>query len=83
MMLFHAEAGSQTSTPTPTGRTARIKTLSEQELDKIQNMSSASELEPAERKRQYSALRRAINKSMNPALTMKFRMANDGERFLT
>lgn len=33
-----------------------------------------------ERKRQYSALRRAIRASASPALTNKFELCNDSER---
>ena len=33
-----------------------------------------------ERKRQYAALRRAILKNANPALTAKFSLCDDGER---
>ncbi|CAE7222452.1 unnamed protein product [Symbiodinium necroappetens] len=34
-----------------------------------------------ERKRQYAALRRAILKKNNPALTAKFSLCSDGDRF--
>ena len=34
-----------------------------------------------ERKRQYSALRRAVYREAPPALVAKFSLANDGERF--
>ena len=33
-----------------------------------------------ERKRQYAALRRAILKNVNPALSAKFSLCDDGER---
>ncbi|CAK8987453.1 unnamed protein product [Durusdinium trenchii] len=44
-------------------------------------MASPSEMERSERKRQYSALRRAIHRAANPALTAKFSLCNDTERF--
>eukprot|EP00435_Cladocopium_sp_Y103_P073749 s121_g45.t1 len=44
-------------------------------------MSSPQEMECDERKRQYSALRRAIRASANPALTSKFELCSDTERF--
>ena len=37
-------------------------------------------MDPCERKRQYSAMRRAIAKSCEPALLAKFQLCNDGER---
>ena len=45
-------------------------------------MTKPSDLEYSERKRQYSALRRAIIKDANPALVAKFSLASDGERLL-
>ncbi|CAL1143695.1 unnamed protein product [Cladocopium goreaui] len=44
-------------------------------------MSSPQDMDPDERKRQYSALRRAIRASANPALTSKFELCSDTERF--
>lgn len=69
------EASDQ-STPS-TGKTQRMTTLSEDQKADLLNMSKASDMDPAERKRQYSALRRAIYKDAAPAL-----VAKDGERFL-
>ena len=54
--------------------------LTEEQKQKISEMSSPSQMESNERKRQYSALRRAIRASGNPALTNKFEAANDAER---
>ena len=45
-------------------------------------MTKPSDIEYSERKRQYSALRRAIIKDANPALIAKFSLASDGERLL-
>ena len=45
-------------------------------------MTSASDMETGERKRQYSALRRAIYKDASPALVAKFSLATDVERLL-
>ena len=45
-------------------------------------MTKASDMDPEERKRQYSALRRAIYRDATPALVAKFSVANDADRFL-
>ena len=58
----------------------RISTLSEDAKAKIESMASPSELQRDERKRQYSALRRAIIKSCSPSLLAKFSLCRDGER---
>lgn len=52
--------------------------LSEDQKEAIQ----ASEMDPAERKRQYAALGRAIKRSANPALVLKYENCSDSERRL-
>ncbi|CAJ1459454.1 unnamed protein product [Effrenium voratum] len=59
----------------------RIKNLSQEEKDKIESMSGPSDMPYDERKRQYSALRRAISRANSPALTAKFALCSDSERF--
>ncbi|CAK9029492.1 unnamed protein product [Durusdinium trenchii] len=44
-------------------------------------MASPSGMPPDERKKQYSAMRRAIVKTCEPALLAKFQLASDGERW--
>lgn len=58
----------------------RIKNLSQEEKDKIESMSGPSDMPYDERKRQYSALRRAISRANSPALTAKFALCSDSER---
>jgi hypothetical protein len=62
------------------GKTRRITKLSEQQKKDIGEMASPSQMPKAERKRQYSALRRAIVKSCEPALLAKFSLSSDAER---
>ena len=54
--------------------------LSDEEKAKIAKMAGPKEMEPTERKRQYSALRRAIRGSASAALTTKFELCSDNER---
>lgn len=81
------ETGSITTTtassrhPKATTGKARMTQLSQEQKDHIASMSSPQEMECDERKRQYSALRRAIRASANPALTSKFELCSDTERF--
>ena len=58
----------------------RVLKLTDQQKEDIESMASPSCMEPSERKRQYSAMRRAIAKSCEPALLAKFQLCNDGER---
>ena len=48
----------------------------------IQPVVCCQEMPYKERKRQYAALRRAILKKNNPALTAKFSLCSDGDRYL-
>ena len=54
--------------------------LTQEQKDHIAAMSAPQEMDCDERKRQYSALRRAIRASANPALTSKFELCSDNER---
>ena len=54
--------------------------LTQEQKDQIATMSSPQDMDPDERKRQYSALRRSIRASANPALTSKFELCSDTER---
>ena len=47
------------------------------------NMVHCQDMPYKERKRQYAALRRAILKKNNPALTAKFSLCSDGDRCLS
>ena len=58
----------------------RIQHLSEEDKLKLEAMASPADMDSGERKRQYSAMRRAIAKSAEPALLAKFQLSNDGER---
>ena len=49
--------------------------------ESILAMTKPSDLNPDERKRQYSSLRRAIYRDAPPALVAKFQMCSDAERF--
>ena len=74
-------------TPTPSDsekrqKTQRLTSLSDTQKQELANMTKASDMEPEERKRQYSALRRAIYKDAPAALVAKFSLANDSERSL-
>lgn len=57
-----------------------MKELTEEQKQELASMSKPSDMDPSERKRQYSALRRAIIKDANPALVAKFSLASDAER---
>lgn len=70
----------QEADPKATVGTSRILKLSPDQKEELQSMATPSCMEPAERKRQYSAMRRAIAKSCEPALLAKFQLCNDGER---
>ncbi len=72
---------SDQSTPS-SAKTSRMTTLSDEQKNDLLSMSKASDMDPDERKRQYSALRRAIYKDASPALVAKFSLATDAERFL-
>ena len=61
-------------------RTARLVDLDEDQKAKILAMSKASDMDRPERKRQYSALRRAILKEASPQLVAKFTFCSDRER---
>ena len=60
----------------------RLTILSDEQKQQVADMTKPSDIEYSERKRQYSALRRAIIKDANPALIAKFSLASDGERLL-
>ena len=66
--------------PKATHGTSRIQKLDAEQKELLEAMASPAGMEPAERKRQYSAMRRAIAKSCEPALLAKFQLCNDGER---
>ncbi|CAL1154720.1 unnamed protein product [Cladocopium goreaui] len=72
---------SQADDEPSTGKKARVKELTEEQKQELASMSKPSDMDPSERKRQYSALRRAIIKDANPALVAKFSLASDAERF--
>ena len=55
--------------------------LNTEQKDAILAMTKPSDLNPEERKRQYSSLRRAIYRDAPPALVAKFQMCSDAERF--
>jgi len=59
-----------------------MKNIDEDTKLAISSMTCPADLPADERKRQYASLGRAINREANPALVAKYRMANDGERFL-
>ena len=65
------------------GKAARVMKLTDDEKQKIQEMATPQCMESSERKRQYSAMRRAIAKSCEPALLAKFQLSNDSERCLS
>ncbi|CAE7905167.1 unnamed protein product, partial [Symbiodinium necroappetens] len=62
-------------------KTKRATDLSAEDKDRINQMTSPQDIPRAERKRQYAALRRAILKNANPALTAKFSLCSDSDRF--
>ena len=81
--LFHHPIYSTLqATPSTSGKKQRMTNLSDEQKLELAAMTSASDMEPGERKRQYSALRRAIYKDASPALVAKFSLAADGERLL-
>ena len=55
--------------------------LSDQQKASISEMATPKQMPYDERKRQYSALRRAITRSCEPALLAKFSLSTDGERW--
>eukprot|EP00434_Breviolum_minutum_P010436 symbB.v1.2.009202.t2/scaffold580.1/size320225/4 len=65
----------------PTRGTARMTQLSQSQKDALSDMASPSCMDAGERKRQYAALGRAINKSCNPQLLAKYQLCNDSERW--
>ncbi|CAE7586987.1 unnamed protein product, partial [Symbiodinium microadriaticum] len=62
-------------------KTKRLTKLTDEEKAGIMEMTSPQDIPREERKRQYSALRRAILRSANPALTAKFSLCDDDSRF--
>ena len=58
----------------------RIAKLTDEQKANIESMASPAEMDYAERKRQYAAMRRAIHKSAEPALLAKFQLSTDGDR---
>ena len=63
------------------GKTSRITKLTDEQKANISNMATPKQMPYDERKRQYSALRRAITRSCEPALLAKFSLSTDGERW--
>ena len=59
----------------------RMTKLSEEQKDQIRDMASPQCMEASERKRQYSAMGRAIHKSCNPSLLAKYQLCSDTERW--
>ena len=55
--------------------------LDTKQKEAIQAMATSQGLPRDERKRQYSALRRAIQSSANPGLLAKYSLCNDSERW--
>jgi hypothetical protein len=55
--------------------------LNDQQKASISEMATPKQMPYDERKRQYSALRRAITRSCEPALLAKFSLSTDGERW--
>ena len=55
--------------------------LSDERKANISEMAGPKQMPYDERKRQYSALRRAITRSCEPALLAKFSLSTDGERW--
>ena len=53
--------------------------LSDERKANISEMAGPKQMPYDERKRQYSALRRAITRSCEPALLAKFSLSTDGE----
>lgn len=70
----------QTTTPGHE-KVQQLTNLNDEQKQQIAEMTKPSDMDPAERKRQYSALRRAIYRDATPALVAKFSIAKDGERF--
>ena len=59
----------------------RMTKLSEDQKEQIRQMASPQCMEASERKRQYSAMGRAIHKSCNPSLLAKYQLCSDTERW--
>lgn len=57
-----------------------VKNLSQEQKDLIANMATPADMSTEERKRQYSALRRAVVKSCSAPLLAKFQLCSDSER---
>ena len=55
--------------------------LSEDQKEQIRQMATPQCMEASERKRQYSAMGRAIHKSCNPSLLAKYQLCSDTERW--
>ena len=64
----------------PVEKKQRIRAVTDDQREQIEAMTSPADMPHEERKRQYSALRRAINADASPALVCKFKLANDSER---
>jgi hypothetical protein len=83
ILICSTDCSVQESMPTSSKATTgkpRVLKLTDQQKEDIESMASPSCMDPSERKRQYSAMRRAIAKSCEPALLAKFQLCNDGER---
>ncbi|CAK9118575.1 unnamed protein product [Durusdinium trenchii] len=79
---------SSSSTPLSTtissssgSRQKRQVDLSDDQKKAVADMQKPSDMDRGERKRQYSALRRAIARDAPPALVAKFGLCSDKERF--
>ena len=65
--------------PAVTPRTKRIRALSPQEMEAIQNLQSPSDLPHSERKRQWNALYRRLEKPCPAGVLAKWEAATSQE----
>ena len=72
----------QESSKATKGKPRQVR-LSDEEKKKIEAMASPQAMPTDERKRQYSAVRRAIAKTCEPSLLAKFSLCPDSERRLS
>ena len=79
-LVYPSGQDTPSSAPSSSSRQSRMTQLNTEQKESILAMSKPSDLNPDERKRQYSSLRRAIYRDAPAPLVAKFQMCSDLER---
>ena len=78
-----SESSSKATGEKPSKRQARMTNLDTDKKNEILAMTKPSDMDPEERKRQYSSLRRAIYREAPAPLVAKFQLCSDAERLFS